>query len=356
MIQKIELTNFKGFRKLELKDLARITLFGGPNSVGKTSILEAVFMFFDRGNPELIVRQFPWRGMGKVYLSTEQMFSPVFNDYALDKVVAIALTIDGREEKLAVSFRDRLAKKSVNKRKIFERKSSATAEDRPVVQGKLDLRYTKGSSTEETSLILTAKELTLRDPNGSAPEKRPAIFLNSRITASPPEDAQRFSKLDIAGDAEPVVEFLQDFDKRVKGLSVIFFADSAVIHADIGLSRKIPVPQLGEGLAVMLSTFLAIGAAKGGTLLIDEIGTGIHHDYLPKFWEGIATAARKYDCQILGTTHSYECMQAAAIGLKGLTEPEFAYIRLDRVKDQTDTSVYSFPVLEAALESGWEVR
>ncbi len=44
MIEKLSLTNFKGFRELRLDRLSRITLLGGENSVGKTSVLEAVLI------------------------------------------------------------------------------------------------------------------------------------------------------------------------------------------------------------------------------------------------------------------------------------------------------------------------
>src|SRR5437016_2296028 len=100
MIEKVELTNFKGFKSLRVKNFSKITLLGGENSVGKSSILEAIFMFFDRGNPEFIVRQFAWRRLGRIHLSTEQMFAPVFNDYSMSNAIVIALTIDGKEEKL----------------------------------------------------------------------------------------------------------------------------------------------------------------------------------------------------------------------------------------------------------------
>ena len=108
MIDKLELINFKGFKNFHLDHFARVTLLGGENSVGKTSILEAIFLFFDRGNPELILRQFSWRGISRMYLSTEQIFAPVFYDYSTDEDITIGLTIDGKPEKLRIHFSEKL--------------------------------------------------------------------------------------------------------------------------------------------------------------------------------------------------------------------------------------------------------
>jgi predicted ATP-dependent endonuclease of OLD family len=354
MIESIELTNFKGFKRFQLGNLAQITLLGGPNSVGKTSILEAIFMFFDRGNPELILRQFSWRGISRMFLSTDQCFSPIFHDYDLDKNVTVTLMIDGKPESLRISFSEKLPERKIFIEK-WDRKKPPGTEEKPVVHGKLNLEYLHGGHSDRSSLIITAKGLTLKDER-TKPEKRPAIFISPRVPSSPAEDAQRFGELDLKNGVNKAVNFLKEFDSRIKGLSAIFYGDSSIIHADVGLSRKVPIPQLGEGLAFMLSMFLAMSAAKDGTLLVDEIATGIHHSVLPMFWSGMSRAAEQFNCQLIATTHSYEVMQAATKGLQSLHQPNFSYIRLDRGKENIVPSAYTYPVLEAALESGWEVR
>ena len=60
---------------------------------------------------------------------------------------------------------------------------------------------------------------------------------------------------------------------------------------------------------------LAISASSGGLVLIDEIETGLHHSVLPKVWKVIDKVANECDAQIIATTHSYECVQAAGQSL-----------------------------------------
>jgi len=52
MITRLNISNFKCFEHLELPQLSRVTLLGGRDNIGKSSLLEAMFMFFDRLNPQ----------------------------------------------------------------------------------------------------------------------------------------------------------------------------------------------------------------------------------------------------------------------------------------------------------------
>lgn len=104
MITKLNITGFKGFAQLKLPKLSRITLLGGRNNVGKTSILEALFMFHDRLNPQMILRQFAWRGVGAIAFDPDSMWAPVFYNYDIHKKIVISAVMDGNEEKMTIAF------------------------------------------------------------------------------------------------------------------------------------------------------------------------------------------------------------------------------------------------------------
>lgn len=44
MYTSFKISNFRGFRQLELNDLGRINLITGKNNVGKTSLLEQIIL------------------------------------------------------------------------------------------------------------------------------------------------------------------------------------------------------------------------------------------------------------------------------------------------------------------------
>jgi AAA15 family ATPase/GTPase len=56
MYTSFEITNFRCFDHLKLDNLARVNLIAGKNNVGKTALLEALFVHCGAYNPELAVR------------------------------------------------------------------------------------------------------------------------------------------------------------------------------------------------------------------------------------------------------------------------------------------------------------
>ncbi len=53
MITQLNIKNFKIFKELHLEKLSRFTLLSGYDNVGKSTILEAIFMLFDLNNPHI---------------------------------------------------------------------------------------------------------------------------------------------------------------------------------------------------------------------------------------------------------------------------------------------------------------
>ncbi|KFZ32176.1 hypothetical protein JS44_15720 [Anoxybacillus flavithermus] len=74
-----------------LSDLGRINLFGGKNNVGKTTLLGSVILFFDRLNPNMLLRQYNWRGVAGMPIRSDTMFAPIFFNFDLSKIIQIKL-------------------------------------------------------------------------------------------------------------------------------------------------------------------------------------------------------------------------------------------------------------------------
>jgi AAA15 family ATPase/GTPase len=62
MFTKLEINNFRGIRKLELNDFNRINVFVGKNNVGKTTVLEALFLLNGASNAILPLKINGFRG------------------------------------------------------------------------------------------------------------------------------------------------------------------------------------------------------------------------------------------------------------------------------------------------------
>ena len=82
---------------------------------------------------------------------------------------------------------------------------------------------------------------------------------------------------------------------------------------------------------------------------------GLHYSILPKIWEALGKALQQYDCQLITTTHSYECLQAAHEGLSEMPE-DFRYIRLHRKDDEISAKLSNYDMIGTALKTNLEVR
>jgi AAA15 family ATPase/GTPase len=114
---------------------------------------------------------------------------------------------------------------------------------------------------------------------------------------------------------------------------------------------------MGDGMNRLARLVGAIGYAKGGVVLIDEIENGLHYSVLKDVWKAIGKAAREFNTQIFATTHSWECLVAAHQAFSEGEEYDFRLHRLERSStDAIVAKTMDSEILETAIEQGWEMR
>jgi AAA15 family ATPase/GTPase len=85
MIKKNSVFNFKVLRGLENVSLNKITLIGGRNNAGKSSLLEALFLYVDRKNADVFNRLSAWRGIAGVRIAPDSIWGPYFYNLDMSK-------------------------------------------------------------------------------------------------------------------------------------------------------------------------------------------------------------------------------------------------------------------------------
>jgi AAA15 family ATPase/GTPase len=113
---------------------------------------------------------------------------------------------------------------------------------------------------------------------------------------------------------------------------------------------------MGDGMVRLASLVLAIWQARNGFVLVDEIENGLHHTILSKVWQAIRKTAQEFNTQIFATTHSLECIKAAHNTFIEYKNYNFRLHRLERTKKAIRSVTYTPETLEAAIETGLEVR
>ena len=87
---------------------------------------------------------------------------------------------------------------------------------------------------------------------------------------------------------------------------------------------------------------------------MDEIETGLHYSVLADVWRVVDKAAKRFDTQVVATTHSYECIRAAHEAFdKG---DGFLFHRLDVTESGNRCVTYGPEDIGAAIRHDLEVR
>jgi predicted ATPase len=95
----------------------------------------------------------------------------------------------------------------------------------------------------------------------------------------------------------------------------------------------------------------------GSTILIDEIENGFHYSFFPKLWEIIGNVSQETGCQVVATSHSYECIKGAKCLALNKDKPDlFRFIRLDRIDDTIVPKIFDNEAFEYSINNEWEVR
>lgn len=133
-------------------------------------------------------------------------------------------------------------------------------------------------------------------------------------SAGPPDPqgiSKHLSELLVSKQDAALVSLLKTIDGRVKGLSVASPRGVSEIFVDMGQAYLVPATLMGSGVLRAIGMACEIPFNKGGVTLVDEIGDGIYYKRLSDLWGGIYEMAKRYDVQVVASTHSAECVTAA---------------------------------------------
>jgi len=357
MLEDIRIKNFRCFQDATIRPLKRVNLFAGKSNVGKTSLLEAVFLLIGHHNPELSIRINAWRGVTSVASQPEEVWGWLFLDKHVEKPIEISAS---DHEKKRVCLRIRLEEPTETQLGSSDLAEAATpaATGVSAIVGLAAHLFLDLSEGDELKAVAVAEAWlennAIRTKQG---QKRcgDVVFLPcGRI--SPNENAERFSKLAVTKRTDEVLDALQLLEPRLMSVQVYVTGGDAFVAGDIGLSEVVPLYHMGQGTNRLLSMLNAILVQPQGVVLIDEFENGLHYSVLKDVWKVIANASKRSETQVFATTHSWECLKAAHDAFRELGDDDFCLHRLERRKDGISPVVLELDTLETAIASELEVR
>jgi hypothetical protein len=358
MYRSFEIRNYRCFPDLTLGELERVNLIAGMNNVGKTALLEALFIHSGAYNPELTLRVSALRGIEPFHVQ------PAASGPTPWDVLFHALKVEETIE--LVGHHTRVGRREV-RLKLIRDPADLPEVGLPVQAG------SRGSGSLPSSAISCALSLECRENGNTSnyfildesdrfrvvpvPPVPPfPAFLRTARGGIDPGDAERFSRLHARKEKEAVIQTLRIIEPRLCDLAIAVIDGVAIIHGDIGLESLLPLAVMGEGMVRLASLAMIIAETRHGIVLVDEMENGLHHSILPQVWKAIALAARRFDAQVFATTHSLECIIAAHQAFSEDRVYDFRLHRLERVGDTIRARCYDQETLQAAIETGMEVR
>ena len=348
MIRSLSMKNFKGFRDLNLPRLTRYTLIGGANNVGKSSLLEAIFLLYNVWNNDLFLKQYNLRNLSYTEEMDYSIYSELFYDMNTKSPISIeAKTDSGRTQRISCDLKS--ISKS-NAEKVAYRGQSSEQNTMPM----MTIEYFEEGEKKYSKMLPEPRfgEAFRMDMQPSLDIPK-VWFVNAGNTIS---DASLLSDLDVRYQKEMIVKYLRIIEPQLKDLSIGLRGGRSEIYADIGLSRKLPVKLMGDAIQRLLSFLLVCTHAQGGILLIDEVENGLHWTAHENIWGQLCHIVKRFDCQVIATTHSYEFLEAAFDGIAMNLRGDLSYIRLDKIRGDVVQKLFSSEDMEWSFQAKAEVR
>ncbi len=349
MIDSIDIKNFRGFETFQIPNCGRVNIIVGENGVGKTALLEAIFLALG-SNSELTLRHRQSRGLegsfqGAIRQIERALWSDFFHNLDMNRTISIVLRGSGDEA-----------------RSLF------------IARGVGETTLPLHEKPEEAS-SLGQMVFTWIDANGEQHIARPEIDNKGiRLTGTgehlkdfffygasfvPPsiEAATRFSDLASTGGEVEFIEIFKEQFGWIDNLSIGVLAGAPVILATMrGRGIKLPVPALSGAVNRMISLFLAIATSPRSVVLVDEIENGIHWTRHAGITKALIAFARKYETQLFVSTHSKEWLNAVADAV-GDENDDIMLFRLERGPEGTsEIFQFSGDQMKAGIEYGAEIR
>lgn len=358
MLTSFTIRNFRCFKDFTISPLERINLITGMNNVGKTALLEGLFLFAGATNPQLAMNVNVFRGITAIEikpgLQSETPWNTLFHDLDEDSVIVLSGE-NGEMGKRTLKIKV-VRKESELVIKPTQERSKEGYLLTETTGRSLELEYVDQNNKAIKSKMTIEASGMIRADMPPLPIPYQAIFLASRPQSNPAEDAQRYSNLEIAGQQAVLLEILKIIEPKLRRLAVAVTAGIPMIYGDISLNRLLPLAIMGDGITRVCSLVLAIANSKNGMVFIDEIENGIHYSIMDKIWAGVAEAARQFNVQIFATTHSRECIIAAHNAFSQSGEYDFLLHRLDKINGEIAVKTYDRETLGSAIETRLEVR
>ena len=350
-LPSLVIKNFRGIDELTIPRLGRVTLLTGKNGVGKTTVLDAVRIWADRGLTSMFDSVLHERGDSFVGVEHDEKRMIVdrvalftHRDYLSESTILIGPLDDpSAMVRLWEHRRDPIG-------------HPLTRSFLGGVTGNIGLASQFGEAAQlaaaggkmEGNPMPIAVVCNSLGPNGPGDEMV-SKYLNEVALTSFEDRA--VEALNLAANAP--VERVALIDPEEGVPSSVRRRLMAKVQ---GKEYRVPLRTLGDGAMRSFAVALSLAKSTDGFLLIDEAENGIHHSIQAKFWNMVLQTAERNNVQVIATTHSWDCVVGFAQAANELEDIEGLLVRIERPPVGLRAITYDESRLATVSRSNIEVR
>jgi AAA domain, putative AbiEii toxin, Type IV TA system/AAA ATPase domain len=323
MIHSLSINGYRAFSRLELGGLGWVNLLVGRNNSGKSSVLEALYLHVSGGDPTALWRVVSRRGER---IDTD----PVAR--APDVELDLSHLFHGHDLKVGSKFSVSTKNGASATRSIEFSIMEATSTEHPELFGpepldgtgvRLILSIAGNPRPVTPTLFLTVRgslssdALSTRRLRRSAVRNSSAFYITTESLSV--DELVRMWNDVVLTESEKMIEdalrFVEPNVERVASSNIgPSFSYGPPVRGGFKVKLKnvaqpIPIGSLGDGTWRLLAMAIALGRARNGVLLIDEIDTGLHHTVMTDMWRLVYESARRFNIQVFYLRRRSHCKQ-----------------------------------------------
>ena len=354
LFDNIEVRNFRAFDYFTIEQLGHVNLIVGRNNVGKSTLLEALWLHANVGSPEAIqdillgrdeLTDHRSEGMKPAGTRGPAVWS-LFHGHPCLERISDTISI-GRIKAPDSSLRISVGwyQQGVG----AEEEAELVPVDGPDqgAEGKdlipalvLKLGSMQRLLRLDQDFEQHIRRWTLQPQSILGLATNCAYVHANGLSAK--EVEQMWRGVVLTDLQQEVVEALRIISLEVRDIAVVGDATGAMTVRVRTDSERHPVPlkAMGDGVNRLFGLGLAMVSAQGGLLLVDEIENGIHYSVMPDVWKFILKLAKRLNTQVFATTHSKDCYESFQTATKGDDAIAGVLTRIERKKGELQASMF----------------
>ena len=347
LLDSLEIKGYRCFEHLMIEKFGQVNLIVGKNNVGKTALLEALWIYAEGSS---------WsRILDALNVILERRNEKAIRSEAISGSKSGQITFFEKDDDTGSEFRHLFFNRPSRDVNVFSIDSRRIPiEHAPGLR--LDATYAVGVKFHGNNgnSVVEPEDSYAKDFH----DKIKTLFVKSE-GLSIKFLTEIWDDVILRNEEDEAVEALKIISSKIIDLNFINYPKGSNSRVPVvrveGIDERIPLSSLGEGMNRLLGIALALINCKNGILLIDEVEIGLHYSIQSNIWKLIFKSARHLNVQVFATTHSKDCIEAFAQAAEESPE-DGMLIRLERQGENIVAKTITEKRLELAMNHDVEVR